>query len=153
MLLHSKAASRGRRYLMPTRSGQLYAREAAEILGVHPNTIRNWALSGELPAEWVRPRQNPRFNPDVIERFRREREARQQVVDDQTAWRIVRRLYDETGTLYPEVQHGVEDSIKRFPNMEADMWLGGVAAIQTVLELLGIDTNRLYQAAPERAHG
>jgi excisionase family DNA binding protein len=46
--------------------------EAAAELGVHPNTIRNWIASGDLPATKVGPRPTSprRIKPEDLDRFR-----------------------------------------------------------------------------------
>jgi excisionase family DNA binding protein len=43
----------------------LTTREAAEFLGVHPNTIRNWADGGKLHARRTTGNQR-RFDPDEL---------------------------------------------------------------------------------------
>jgi hypothetical protein len=55
---------------------------------------------------------------------------------------ILSRLYDQDGHLHAEVQKSVEDAIKRYPNFDAEWWLGGVAAIRAVLGILGIDPDQ-----------
>lgn len=51
----------------------LTTREAARLLGIHENTMRAWADSGRVPAI-RRPGGGGlrRFDPEVIERIRRE---------------------------------------------------------------------------------
>lgn len=43
-------------------------RKAAEILGVHPATVRNWADRGELPSRRT-PGGHRRFNKDDLQRY------------------------------------------------------------------------------------
>ena len=53
-------------------------------------------------------------------------------------------IYDSEGHVHPVVLERVESAIQRYPNMQADQWLGGVAAIRAVLDALvvqeGTDT-------------
>ncbi|MBN1855962.1 MAG: helix-turn-helix domain-containing protein [Dehalococcoidia bacterium] len=44
-----------------SRTGLLSTAQAAEMLGVHPNTIRNWADAGLLNAFRIGPRRDRRF--------------------------------------------------------------------------------------------
>lgn len=48
----------------------LNVRESARRLGVHENTIRNWANTGLLIPAWVSPRGHRRYDPAEIERMR-----------------------------------------------------------------------------------
>jgi hypothetical protein len=41
-------------------------RKAAEIAGVHENTIRNWRISGRLPVGWVMPSGFARFRAEDV---------------------------------------------------------------------------------------
>ena len=43
--------------------------QAAEMLGVHPNTIRNWSDAAMLPTYRIGPRRDRRFKRDDLERF------------------------------------------------------------------------------------
>jgi excisionase family DNA binding protein len=43
--------------------------QAAATLGVHPNTIRNWADSSILPSYRIGPRRDRRFKRDDLDRF------------------------------------------------------------------------------------
>ena len=45
-------------------------------------------------------------------------------------------LYDENGHVHEELRLAVEAAIKRYPNMEAEQWIGGVAAIRVVADWL-----------------
>ncbi len=45
-------------------------------------------------------------------------------------------IYDTQGRIHPEVLERVEAGIRSYPNMEAAEWLGGVAAIRIVLDVL-----------------
>ncbi|MCL4366718.1 helix-turn-helix domain-containing protein [Patescibacteria group bacterium] len=47
----------------------LKIREAAEILGVNPETLRRWDKEGKLPAVKVSVRGDRRYKPEDIERF------------------------------------------------------------------------------------
>ena len=47
----------------------LTVKEAAELLGVHINTVRNWSDRLILPAYRIGPRQDRRFPRDVIVAF------------------------------------------------------------------------------------
>jgi excisionase family DNA binding protein len=39
------------------------------MLGVHPNTIRNWSDTAMLPTYRIGPRRDRRFKRDDLERF------------------------------------------------------------------------------------
>ena len=54
------------------REKLLNVRETAEALGVHENTVRNWAERGLLPAARLPGSGFRRFNPDEVERLRKE---------------------------------------------------------------------------------
>ena len=43
--------------------------QAAAMLGVHPNTIRNWSDAGILPTYRIGPRRDRRFKRDDLDRF------------------------------------------------------------------------------------
>jgi len=43
-------------------------------------------------------------------------------------------LYDENGHVHEELRLAVEAAIKRYPNMDAEQWIGGVAAIRVVAD-------------------
>ncbi len=45
--------------------------EAAEMLNVHANTLRNWDKSGELPAIHVGPRRQRRYRKADLEAYLR----------------------------------------------------------------------------------
>lgn len=47
----------------------LKIREAAEILGVNPETLRRWDKEGKLPAIIVSKRGDRRYKPEDIEKF------------------------------------------------------------------------------------
>lgn len=47
----------------------LRIREAAEILGVNPETLRRWDKEGKLPAVKVSVRGDRRYKPEDIDRF------------------------------------------------------------------------------------
>ncbi len=41
--------------------------QAAKFLNVHPNTVRNWAETGLLPAYRIGPRRDRRFRREDVE--------------------------------------------------------------------------------------
>ena len=41
--------------------------QAAEVLNVHPNTVRNWADSALLPSYRIGPRRDRRFRREDVE--------------------------------------------------------------------------------------
>ena len=45
-------------------------------------------------------------------------------------------LYDDDGHVPQELEDRVREAIKRYPNMDADWWLGPVAAIRVVSDWL-----------------
>ncbi len=47
----------------------LRIKEAAEILGVNPETLRRWDKEGKLPAVKVSVRGDRRYKPEDIEKF------------------------------------------------------------------------------------
>jgi hypothetical protein len=47
-------------------------------------------------------------------------------------------IYDRDGVLHEDVQRAVEAAIREYPNQDAPHWLGGVAAIDVVMERLGL---------------
>jgi excisionase family DNA binding protein len=53
---------------MSTSSEWVSLRKAAEILGVHPATVRNWADRGELPSRRT-PGGHRRFNKEDLQRY------------------------------------------------------------------------------------
>ena len=55
-------------------------------------------------------------------------------IDDGAKRQVLDAIYDETGTLWPRVQESVEEAIKRFPNFDANWWVGGSAAIGALVE-------------------
>lgn len=50
-------------------------------------------------------------------------------------------LYDDDGHVPHELEQRVAEAIKRYPNMDADWWLGPVAAIRAVSDWL-LDAER-----------
>jgi len=54
---------------MKTNSGMLTTTEVAELLGVHPNTVRQWANKGLLYAYRLGPRGDRRFKHEDVENF------------------------------------------------------------------------------------
>lgn len=61
-----------------TSSDWVSLRDAAEILGVHPATVRNWADKGDIPSRRT-PGGHRRFNRDDLHRYARTRGERQPV--------------------------------------------------------------------------
>ena len=57
-----------RRESYPTK-GMLTISEAASLLGVHTNTIRNWHNKGILKASRFGPRRDRRFKIEEIEKY------------------------------------------------------------------------------------
>ena len=49
--------------------GMLTTQEVAELLHVHPNTVRKWSNNGLLRAYRVGSRRDRRFEPEEIDRF------------------------------------------------------------------------------------
>ena len=49
--------------------GMLTTQEVADLLHVHPNTVRKWSNNGLLRAYRVGSRRDRRFEPDEIDRF------------------------------------------------------------------------------------
>ncbi|KKP68178.1 MAG: binding domain, excisionase family protein [Candidatus Roizmanbacteria bacterium GW2011_GWA2_35_19] len=47
----------------------LRIKEAADILGVNPETLRRWDKEGKLPAVKVSVRGDRRYKPEDIEKF------------------------------------------------------------------------------------
>jgi excisionase family DNA binding protein len=47
--------------------------KAARVLGVHPNTVRNWSDAGQLRYYRINARGDRRYQPDDLERFLAER--------------------------------------------------------------------------------
>ena len=52
-----------------TPSELLSTAQAAQLLGVHPNTIRNWEDGNLLQAFRIGPRRDRRFRREDLERF------------------------------------------------------------------------------------
>jgi len=52
-----------------TPSPLLSTAQAAQLLGVHPNTIRNWEDQNLLQAFRIGPRRDRRFRREDLERF------------------------------------------------------------------------------------
>lgn len=50
-------------------SGDLSTTSAARLLGVHPDTLREWADEGKVPS-WRTPGGHRRFRVDDLETFR-----------------------------------------------------------------------------------
>ncbi len=50
-------------------SALLSTAQAAQLLGVHPNTIRNWEDQNLLQAYRIGPRRDRRFRREDLERF------------------------------------------------------------------------------------
>ncbi len=50
----------------------LTTHEVAQLLHVHPNTVRKWSNNGALRAYRVGSRRDRRFEPDEVERFLRD---------------------------------------------------------------------------------
>ena len=58
------------RQTIPTApSALLSTAQAAQLLGVHPNTIRNWEEQNLLQAFRIGPRRDRRFRREDLERF------------------------------------------------------------------------------------
>ena len=58
------------RQTIPTvPSALLSTAQAAQLLGVHPNTIRNWEEQNLLQAFRIGPRRDRRFRREDLERF------------------------------------------------------------------------------------
>ena len=55
--------------IFQSQKGLLSTAQAAEILSVHPNTIRNWADAGLLSAYRIGPRRDRRFLRADIDEF------------------------------------------------------------------------------------
>jgi len=54
---------------MVKEKGLLTVKEAAEILNVHPNTVRTWGNLGLLPVYRVGPRRDRRFRRGDLDAF------------------------------------------------------------------------------------
>lgn len=74
----------------------LGVRETAERLGVHPNTIRNWARSGQLPTARIPGARFHRFDARDVERLRQQR------------GRQVASVADERAAIGPELVDGTQ---------------------------------------------
>lgn len=55
------------------------------------------------------------------------------------AYGLSRVVYEDGGVIRQDIQKMVEDTIRQYPNMDAPNWLGGVAAITTLMTHLGLD--------------
>lgn len=53
-------------------SNMLTVREVAELLHVHPNTLRRWSNKGRIRAYRINPRGDRRFKREEIVRFLKE---------------------------------------------------------------------------------
>jgi excisionase family DNA binding protein len=53
-------------------SNMLTVREVAELLHVHPNTLRRWSNKGRIRAYRITPRGDRRFKREEIVRFLKE---------------------------------------------------------------------------------
>lgn len=51
------------------QSQLLTTAQAAAVLGVHPNTIRNWSDAGMIPTYRIGPRRDRRFKRDDLNHF------------------------------------------------------------------------------------
>ncbi len=54
--------------------------QAAQLLGVHPNTIRNWEDQNLLQAYRIGPRRDRRFRREDLERFLRAQDSGEDTV-------------------------------------------------------------------------
>ncbi|MGH3301319.1 MAG: helix-turn-helix domain-containing protein [Streptosporangiaceae bacterium] len=80
---------------MDVRHGELLnVRETARRLGVHENTVRNWALDGLLPTARIPGSRFHRFDADDVERLRQQR------------GRAVASIQAERRTIGPELADG-----------------------------------------------
>ena len=61
--------SLARVFRLPAKMQLLTTAQAAAMLGVHPNTIRNWSDTAMLPTYRIGPRRDRRFKRDDLERF------------------------------------------------------------------------------------
>lgn len=57
-------------FVRPTLPPMLNIRQAAMILGVHPDTIRRWEMQGKLPAQRTGPRRVRRYALKDVQRLR-----------------------------------------------------------------------------------
>jgi excisionase family DNA binding protein len=51
------------------KNGMLTLKEVAQILHVHPNTLRRWVKDGRIQAYRIAPRGDRRFKQEEIARF------------------------------------------------------------------------------------
>jgi excisionase family DNA binding protein len=51
------------------RDGMLTLKEVAQLLHVHPNTLRRWSKDGRIQAYRIAPRGDRRFKEEEIARF------------------------------------------------------------------------------------
>jgi excisionase family DNA binding protein len=58
------------------RDGMLTVKEVAELLHVHPNTLRRWSKDGRIRAYRIAPRGDRRFKQEEITRFLAELNAK-----------------------------------------------------------------------------
>jgi len=63
-----------------TPSSLLSTAQAAQLLGVHPNTIRNWEDQNLLQAYRIGPRRDRRFRREDLERFLRAQDSGEDTV-------------------------------------------------------------------------
>ena len=56
--------------------GMLTLKEVAELLHVHPNTLRRWSKDGRIQSYRIAPRGDRRFKQEEIARFLAENNAK-----------------------------------------------------------------------------
>ena len=54
---------------MPDTDGMLKISQVAQLLGVHPTTVRRWSNEGLLPSYNLGPRRILRFKREDIDKF------------------------------------------------------------------------------------